>query len=127
MNSSKETQLWLDLVDYYLLNKRKIDSILLTKNEKCLFNFCFGINSNELEYKYLCKLVLIFANVLKRKMPEPIHNRMILDTQNEFTKKYVEYVKNLKKNKFLIFNQNKNNYSMNKLGKSGDLHKLMYK
>lgn len=132
---ASDVAFYFDLVDFYNQNKRKLKKKLLIKNESDILDFCSkfyslsGGSSGQahLNYEYMCKLVYVFANVLGRPMPDYIHNRLILGQNNEWIKKYIEYVGNWKPYYFGIINTNKNNFKFNYLSSSGHLARFALK
>lgn len=130
--NSGDIAFYFDLVEFYNQNKRKLDKKLRIKNEYHLLDFCSDLikaNSStaRVNYAYICKLVYVFANVLGRPMPDYIHNRIILGQNNEWVKKYVEYINNIKPYYFGLINTNKNEFKLNYLSSRGHLGKLMLK
>ena len=42
-------------------------------------------------YESLCHCCFRIAKVLKRRLPDSVHNRMVLGPQNEITKRYIKF------------------------------------
>jgi hypothetical protein len=134
---------YYEIIEVYKSNKRKINKKIFTSSELDLLDFCSDSNkiawgffqganihlkpSRTIKYENVCKLALIFANVLGKQMPSHIHNRMVLGLNNRWVKEYVDYVNKLKPRKFGIFNLNPNNYRLHKLSNDGDLIRMKLK
>lgn len=128
---SSEMGFWSDLLELYRKNSAIINRKLHVKNfyknrgEDMLFNFCAD-STGSLNYEHLCHLALVISNVLGRRMPDNIHNRMILGRPNQWVKKYVEYSNNLLP-PFWGMNRNENHFKFNTLGRSGNLIRMALK
>jgi hypothetical protein len=119
---------YYDLVEFYEQNKKKLNKKLNIKNQSHLLDFCCDLIAKNdertvvnINYNYICKLVYIFINVLGSPMPEHIHNRLILSENNEWVKKYIQYIKNMKPHYCGFINTNKNNFKSNYLSTRGNL------
>lgn len=130
--NSSDIAFYFDLVEFYNQNRMKLNRKLRIKDESNILDFCsdyyvVGPDSAQLKYENICKLVYVFANVLGRPMPDYINNRLILGQNNEWIKKYIEYIGNLKPYYFGIINTNKNNFKLNYLSTNGHLGRFALK
>lgn len=116
---------WLELMCFYKSNKAKINKELCLRSNtnEVMLDFCINPNG-ELSRSNLCKLALIFSNVLGRRLPDNLHARMILGDSNEAVKEYVYYISKLKPNVMGLFNFNRNNFRSQTLGFCGSTKKL---
>ena len=119
---------WLDLLAIYDKNRFRIKRALHLKGNGVyrLLNFCKDSDGN-LSYENLCCLALVFANVLKSRLPEHIHIRMALGQSNKWVGQYVQYTESLRPNRFWIFNTNHNNFKNRTLGNDGSVRRLASK
>ena len=128
-----DVEFFKEVFDFYRLHKRKIRKALRINNDEVLVDFCAELGwsffkSKRIKHEYVCKLVLIFSNVLGQRLPDHIHARMVLDAPNRWCKEYIDYVRALKPTTMLGFrNPNPNQFRMHTLSANGNLSKLTWK
>lgn len=123
-----------ELMQFYSLHKRRLKKALRIKSDNELVDFCADFRNiaswNEprlVRHEYVCKLALIFSNVLGMRLPDHLHARMIFGFSDS-CKEYIEYVERLKpKTLFGLMNPNPNHYRRHVLSVSGMLSKLVSK
>jgi hypothetical protein len=133
MMMTGDVEFFKEVFDFYGLNKRRIKKALRISNDEELVDFCADLGwsffrSKHIRHEYVCKLALIFSNILGQRLPDHIHARMVLDTSNKSCKEYVDYVQGLKPTTMLGFkNPNPNHFRMHTLSVNGTLSKLAWK
>jgi len=97
-----------------------------------LVDFCAELGwsffkSKYIKHEYVCKLALIFSNVLGMRLPDHLHARMVFGFSDS-CKQYIEYVEGLRpKTLFGMVNPNPNHFRMRRLSANGTLSKLVSK
>lgn len=120
---------YFELLEFYRSNKRKINKRIHIAKEYDILDFC-GDEKNiywntsskpfkRIKYDNLCKLALVFSNILGRPMPDHIHNRLVLGKNNQWIREYISYVKKIKP--YWFFNTNPNFFKLSKLSSDGHL------
>jgi len=126
---TSEAAFLLELLEFYRTRKKIIDKRLgLNRGadgEARIRDFCFDIHGR-LPYENLCKLSLVFANVLGSRLPDHIHARILLGCSNDWVSEYIHYVHGLHPSIF-GFNANPNNFRMRTLGVDGSLSRMTLK
>lgn len=82
-----------------------------------LMDFCVGPDGG-LEYVSVCIMCELFSGVLGERLPDNLHNRMVLGPSNDAVVRYVGGLVGLRP-KFLGFNFNRNRYPSVGLGACG--------
>ena len=126
---------YFELLDFYRANRRKINKKIHITSESDILDFCgdqknlhWNSSSNpfrRIKYENLCKLSLIFSNILGKQMPDHIHNRMILGKTNQWVREYISYINKIKPYRF--FNTNPNFFKLHKLSSDGYLVRMQLK
>lgn len=127
-----------ELIDFYKLHKRKIKRALCIRDDDELVDFCTDfrprwklpveVDSRIIKHEHVCKLAVIFSNVLGEKLPDHLHARMIFEISSEACKEYAEHVGRLRPKTFFgFFNPNPNKYRRHALSVNGMLSKLVSK
>lgn len=128
--SSEEMEFLHELIGVYESNRSLIDRELgmkcgqegILEGEERILDFCHGI-TGDFSYENICKLALVFANILGERMPDHIHARMILGTPNASVAQYAKYTDSLKPRMFGLFRMNPNHFKKQTLGKNGEMIK----
>lgn len=134
---SGDVDFFRELMQFYSLHKRKLKKALLMKGDNQLVDFCSDFSDfrhmtsrNEprfIKHEYVCKLALIFSNVLGTRLPDHLHARMVFGFSDS-CKQYIEYVEGLRpRTLFGMVNPNPNHFRMHRLSVSGTLSKLVSK
>lgn len=121
-----ELAFFYDLLELYRINSNKIKKKILISDEQKIVDFCSDYDG-KLNYKNICKLVIVFSNVLKKRMPDHIHSRILLGPHNECVEEYANYSMSLKNPIFGIINLNANNYKFRSLGSNGHIARMQLK
>lgn len=130
-----DVEFFRELVDFYHLHKRRIRKSLRIRNDSELADFCADFrqmtswnDARFIKHEYVCKLALIFSNILGRRLPDHLHARMIFGFSNDSCVEYCEYVEGLKPHSlFGLVNPNPNKFRMHSLSVNGMLSKLTSK
>jgi hypothetical protein len=126
MKMTSEASFLSDLLEFYRSRKKTIDRRLNINRgvggEARIRDFCFDVHGR-LPYENLCKLSLVFANVLGSRLPDHIHARILLGFSNEWVSEYMYYVRGLRPYIF-GFNLNPNNFRMRTLGVDGSMSRM---
>ena len=123
-----------ELMQFYSLHKRRLKKALRIKSDNELVDFCADFRNiaswNEprlVRHEYVCKLALIFSNVLGMRLPDHLHARMIFGFSDS-CKEYIRYVEGLRPRTFFgLVNPNPNHFRMYRLSVNGMLSKLASK
>lgn len=130
-----DVEFFRELMEFYALHKRKIKKALRIKNDDQLVDFCTDFTKTTsldekrfIKNEYVCKLALIFSNIVGERLPDHLHARMILHFSGHACKEYVTYVNKLKPRTFFGFvNPNPNNFKKHALSVNGMLSRLASK
>lgn len=82
-----------------------------------LLDFCLG-SDGELDYLSVCMMCELFSGVLGERLPDNLHNRMVLGPSNDAVVRYLDGLRGLRP-KFLGINFNRNRYPNVGLGVGG--------
>lgn len=130
-----DVEFFNEIFDFYRANKRKLKKVLRIKSDDEIVDFCADFNQMTswreqrfIKHEYVCKLALILANALGKRLPDHLHARMVLGLSSGVCVEYVKYIQNLKPNKFFgLINPNKNRFKMYSLSVNGMLLKKVSK
>lgn len=116
-----------EILEFYRIRKRTLDRRLHLRRdgEARVRDFCtdtYGVPS----YENFCKIALVFANALGKRMPDHIHARIALGSGNEASREYVLYAASLRPH-FLGFNFNPNGFRRRSLGFDGHVVRMISK
>jgi hypothetical protein len=119
---------FFEVMDLYKKNRRKIRKSIYIVDEHQVVLFCSDYQSR-LKYENICKLVFIFSNILKSRLPDHIHARMMLGPSNKSVEDYVNYSLTLKPPIFGFININHNSFTSRRfsLWSNGEIRKMMLK
>lgn len=118
--SCGESEFYSDLTKFYRQNSKRFQKVLSIRSEFEIMNFCTDYRGH-FNYENLCKLALIFSNIVGTQLPDHIHNRIVLGPSNKWAQEYVEYVSSLKPLLFGLFNLNRKKISNTYLSSNGNL------
>lgn len=107
-----------DVWDFYLSRRERLRRGLVRLRDRDVELFCRSVSSGY-DHVYICKLCMIFAGVLGERMPDHIHNRMILCEGNAWVSQYLDIVSGLRPKFLGIFNMNSNKFGRCGLGECG--------
>lgn len=113
-----------ELIDFYRQNSNRLQKTI--RDERQIMIFCTNYRGI-LDYENLCRFALILSNAVGARLPDSIHNRMVLGPSNKWVQEYIEYTSNLKPLLFGLFNLNRKKISDHYLSSNGTFRQKGYK
>ena len=78
--------------DFYISRRWRLGGRLNILHDNMVRFFCLDTDG-VLDYVYICRLCMLFSGVLGERLPDAIHNRMVLGPSNRWVGEYLGNVR----------------------------------
>jgi hypothetical protein len=113
------------LWEFYISRRDELRRGFRIRRDSEVYDFC--VDGGVLKYEYVCRLCMMFSGRLGERLPDVLHNALVMGSSNRWVEEYLANVCGLRPLFMGVFNLNRRRYTECGLGVSGNVRKYYLK